>query len=208
MTRRAAVIKVQIARKELGLDEDTYRAVLERITGRTSSADCSDAQLGRVLDDFKAKGWKPKVIVGGRSSRPARKTPPASSPVAKKARALWLSLHHLGVVREPSETALEAFARRQLGVDRLHWADQSQGYRLIEALKAMAEREGWSQDTSGRPRGTDLVKLLKAGLIRAQEKRLGRARSAENLMQWLHPELDRLIREQGAEIHGRLGWTG
>lgn len=208
MTRRAAVTKVQIARRDLQLDDATYRAMLERITGRTSSADCSDAQLGRVLDEFRAKGWTPKVVAGGRTSRPARKTPPAASPVAKKARALWLSLHHLGVVREPSETALEAFARRQLGVDRLHWADQSQGYRLIEALKAMAEREGWSQDTSGRPRGTDLVKLLKVGLVRAQQKRLGRLQPASNLMQQLHPELDRLIREQGAEIHRTLGWMG
>ncbi|MBJ7318259.1 MAG: regulatory protein GemA [Brevundimonas sp.] len=208
MTRRAAVVKVQIARKELGLDEDTYRAMLERITGRTSSADCTDDQLGDVLDEMKAKGWKPKVVAGGRSGRPIRKTAPASSPVAKKARALWLSLHHLGVVREPSEPALEAFARRQLGVDRLHWADESQGYRLIEALKAMAEREGWSQDVSGYPPRTDLVKVLKAGLIRAQEKRLGRPRSPENYMRRLHPELDRVIREQGAEIHALQARAG
>ncbi|HVY35592.1 MAG TPA: phage protein GemA/Gp16 family protein, partial [Caulobacteraceae bacterium] len=50
---------------------------------------------------------------------------------------------------EPSEHALEAFAKRQLGVDAMQWADQSMGYRLIEALKAMAERAGWSQDLTG-----------------------------------------------------------
>ena len=54
MTRRAAVVKVQIARRDLGLDEDTYRAMLTRITGQSSASDCTDAQLGVVLDELKA----------------------------------------------------------------------------------------------------------------------------------------------------------
>src|SRR3546814_16890334 len=52
----------------------------------------------------------------------------------------------LGVVRDPSESALEAFAARQLNVEQLQWADQGRVYKLIEALKAMAERAGWSQN--------------------------------------------------------------
>lgn len=153
--RRAAIVKVQIARKELALDEETYRALLERVTGRRSAADCTVAQLGRVLDELKAKGWKPSFSARGQKAPPFRpdagqaRARPADSPVARKARALWISLHQLGEVRDPSERSLEAFAARQLGVDRLRWADQSQGYRLIEALKAMAERAGWSQDLSG-----------------------------------------------------------
>lgn len=162
MGRRAAVVKVQIARKELGLDEVTYRALLERLTGRTSSADCTDAQLGRVLDELKAKGWKPRVIDGGRRAGPSPRTA-AQNPVARKARAMWISLHQLGAVRDPSETALEAFGRRQLGVERLQWANQSHGYRLIEALKAMAERTGWSQDVTGYPAEAQMA-VLKARL--------------------------------------------
>ncbi|MFX8708345.1 regulatory protein GemA, partial [Acinetobacter baumannii] len=66
-------------------------------------------------------------------------------PMARKARALWISLHKLGVVHNPSEQALEAFAKRQLGCEKLVWARQSDAYRLIEALKSMAERAGWRQ---------------------------------------------------------------
>jgi len=103
-----------------------------------------------VLDELKAKGWKPTVIPGGRSgAAPVARRSAADSPVALKARALWISLHQLGVVRDGSDRALEAFAKRQLKVDRLQWADQSLAYKLIEALKAMAERAGWSQDVSG-----------------------------------------------------------
>lgn len=208
MTRRPALVKVQIARKELGLTEDDYRSILARHTGKTSSADCSDVELGRVLDEFKAKGWTPSLVVRGRrpsgTSRPdaARSIPnrPADHPAAKKARALWLSLWNLGEIHDPSEAALEAFARRQLKVERLQWADQGQTYKLIEALKAMAERAGWSQDVSGLRPGTDPVVVLKAGLIRAQTHRLGRMRQAAMYLDWDEEELDDLIRRQGEEI--------
>lgn len=170
MTRRAAVVKVQIARRDLGLDEDTYRAILSRITGRASASDCTDAQLGVVLDEFKAKGWKPKVVQGGRKA-PRAKPAAADQAVAKKARAMWISLHQLGVVRDPSEGALEAFARRQLGVERLRWTVPSEAYSLIEALKKMAERAGWSQDLSGvaAARHVPVLKARLAAAIAARE---------------------------------------
>lgn len=145
-SRTRAVAKVKIAAKQLGLDDATYRAMLSRITGQDSATKCTEAQLGRVLDEMKAKGWK----ASSPKARPeSRATKQAASPLALKARAMWISLHQLGEVRDPSEAALEAFARRQLGVDRLQWAVPSQGAALIEALKAMAERAGWSQDTTG-----------------------------------------------------------
>lgn len=159
--RRAMVAKVHMARKELGLDEDTYRAALKRVTGKSSAGDMNDGELVRVLDDFKTKGWKAKA------GRPA----PAAHPVARKARALWISLAQLGVVRDPSERGLESFAKRQLGVERLAWADQSQGYKLIEALKAMAERAGWSQELAGvEPEAH--VAVLKQRLVERLVERL------------------------------------
>lgn len=197
MTRRAAVVKVQIARKELRLDDAAYHAVLERLTGRTSSADCTDAQLGLVLDEFKAKGWKPRVVAGGRTGKAAPRTA-AQSPVAKKARAMWISLHQLGVVRDPSEKALEAFGRRQLGVERLQWASQSHGALLIEALKAMAERAGWAQ-------GPASIRVLKERLFAAQEAALTRfdpERMSEiDQAEWIDDaELDDRIRENAGHI--------
>jgi phage gp16-like protein len=144
MTARPALAKVAIARKDLGLDEETYRAVLERLTGKRSAKDCSDGQLGLVLDEFKAKGWTPRH--GGARPTKLRVVDP---PAVRKARALWISLHRLGVVRDGSDAALESFARRQLKVEVMNWGDQARLYKLIEALKAMAERAGWSQDVRG-----------------------------------------------------------
>lgn len=168
---RAALAKVHIAKKELGLDDGAYRAMLERITGRSSAKDCTEADLGRVLDELKAKGWKPRLkVVASGPGAAGRRAALASSPVAKKARAMWISLHQLGAVRDPSEKALESFGRRQLGVEKLQWANQSHGFRLIEALKAMAEREGWSQDVAGvdPARATAVLRARLDALIAAR----------------------------------------
>lgn len=156
--RRGLLAKVHLARKELGLIEDDYRQILLDETGKASAGDCSEAELIRVVERFKGRGWK-GAAPAGKPSRPR----PADHPSAKKARALWISLHQLGVVGNPSETALEAFAKRQLRCDRLQWANQAQSYKLIEALKAMAERAGWSQDTAGIAPAS-IVPVLRARL--------------------------------------------
>jgi phage gp16-like protein len=133
--------KVHLAAKELRLDDDARRDFMEREVGKRSAAECSDAELSQILDAMKRQGFKPRPATAGAAK-------PAASPMAAKARALWISLHQLGVIEDPRESALNAFGARQLKVDHLQWADQGQAFRLIEALKAMAQRAGWDQDVS------------------------------------------------------------
>jgi len=132
--RRAMTAKIHIARKQLQMEEDDYRQILFEETGKTSLTECSDPQLEKVLGRLARLGFK---ALPGKGA--------AMHKMARKARALWISLHQLGVVHNPSEHALEAFAKRQLKCDRLIWANQRQSYQLIEALKGMAERNGWLQ---------------------------------------------------------------
>lgn len=198
--RRALLAKIHLGAKELGLAEDTRRDVLEKITGHRSSADCSDRELIMVLAHYRSLGWTPtgaaKPRMGAVPVRKPSRTA-AQHPVAKKARAMWISLHQLGVVREPSEAALEAFGKRQLGVDRLQWADQGQGFRLIEALKQMAERVGWSQDLAGI-KAERQVWTLKARLVNRQLEILGRPYLASAGL--TERDLDAKARELAAEI--------
>lgn len=58
--RRALTAKIHIARKELGLDEETYRAMLHTHTGQSSTAAMSDDQLRTVLDQLKRQGFEGK----------------------------------------------------------------------------------------------------------------------------------------------------
>lgn len=156
--RRSMIAKVHVARKQLGLSEDDYRAVVLRVTGRTSAGDCGDDALEALLAEFAAKGFR----ATSRSAGPR----PADHPQARKARALWISLYHLGAIDSADERALEAFARRQLGCDRLQWANQAQVYKLVEALKAIATRHGWDQSTEAIKRGA-VTTILKRRLVEA-----------------------------------------
>lgn len=149
--RRAMLAKVHVAKVQLGLVDDDYRAVLMRVAGCASAGDCTDAQLIAVLAEFAAKGFSASA------KRTAARR--ADHPVARKARALWISLAHLGAIADPSERALEVFARRQLGCERMQWANQALGYKLVEALKAIAARHGWDQSVEGVAPGAVAVVL-------------------------------------------------
>lgn len=146
--RRPLIAKLHIAPKQLGIEKEDYREILRRVTakdgkpGKSSAADMDMGELHLALAEFERLGFTASARPGAqRKAMPAR----AEHPSARKARALWISLYQLGVVRNPSETALEAFAARQLKCERMAWMRQSECYRLIEALKAMAERNGWAQ---------------------------------------------------------------
>lgn len=156
--RRALLAKVHIAKKQLGLSDDDYRAIIFQHCSAMSAADATEAQLAAIVQHFGQRGFKTAA-----KGVPGRRAPAVDTPSARKARSLWISLHQLGVVRNPSEQALEAFACRQLQCDHWRWSDQAMAYRLIEALKAMAKRHGWEVG-DGRH-----VKLhaSKARLIRA-----------------------------------------
>ena len=69
--RHAMLAKVHLAAKELALDEDARRDVIERVTGGLRSAgDCTDAQLDAVLADIAARGGTRIVNLGDILSGP------------------------------------------------------------------------------------------------------------------------------------------
>lgn len=157
---------VHMAVKALAMADDDYRTILRRETGKSSAALCSPAELYRVIGVMEKLGWQGS----GGGARSAKR---ASHPIARKARAMWISLHALGAVDDSSERALETFGKRQLGVDRLHWADRSQSSALIEALKAMAVRHGWDQRVPSRLTSAERGRLLSERVVSLLLARLG-----------------------------------
>lgn len=126
--------KIHIAKKDLGLDDDTYRLLLRRVAGVDSARDLDAAGRARVLGELRRSGWKPKA------PRARRTRPLDDAPQSRKVRALWLALFDAGVVRDPGERALAHYVRRQTGVEDLRWLDSRQANRVIESLKAWAAR--------------------------------------------------------------------
>ena len=153
--RRAMTAKIHIARKDLALGDDSYRSLLERITGKTTSKDCSDRQLHAVLEEFRRLGWKPKArpAAAARAARTPR--PIATDEQAAKVRAMWLSLWCLGAIDNPAEEALESYVARMTkspgnpdGIARLQWLDAAGYDRVIRALRGWCQRVGFPQPTA------------------------------------------------------------
>ena len=53
-----SIAAMHVAKKELGLDDETYRAALVQVTGKSSSAAMSEAERQKVLEHFRDRGFK------------------------------------------------------------------------------------------------------------------------------------------------------
>lgn len=147
--RRRLLAAIHAAKKAAGLDDDTYRAMLEAQVGLRSAADCTDAQLGRIVDHL-----------NGGKGQAGRKSNAPNSAVVGKIRALWWSLGELGAVRNPSAQALAAFVKGRAGVDRLEWISGQDAFKVIEALKDMGTRAGVAWDKFPTPQGAIIAAQL------------------------------------------------
>lgn len=121
---------VQIGKRDLQLDDDMYRNLLEQITGARSAKGLSEVQLNAVVDAMKQRGFKPKA------SRPK-----ARAAEVAKIRVIWLVMFEQGFVRSKTEVALNTYVKRMTktsngqGVDRIEWLTSEKAAQVLEALK-------------------------------------------------------------------------
>lgn len=133
---------VQVGRRELGLDEEDYRALLESVTGARSAKGLSAAKLDAVITAMKGLGFKVK----GGTQVAGRRSPPSSAkvqaPEVRKVRAIWITMYNDDFVRDGSEDALGSYIKRMTananggaGIARPEWLTSAQAERVLEALK-------------------------------------------------------------------------
>lgn len=129
--RSPALAKIHIARKDLGLSDDDYRAILTRVAGADSASKLGPSGLAAVLTEFARLGWKaaPKGFGGKRSDKPG----------VRLIFGLWTELGNLGLVT-PTRPALFAFVKRQTNVNNPDWLTAGDVNKVIEGLKAMRRR--------------------------------------------------------------------
>jgi len=146
MLARSVLAKIHVAKKQLGLDDDSYRAMLRSVGGVESARDLSTPAANRVLRHLEDCGFKPAPKSSG--GKTASDRPLARDEQSRKIRALWLALHAIGAVRNSSEAALAAYVKRQTGIEALQWLDGRQASQVVEALKkweARAAAQGANQ---------------------------------------------------------------
>lgn len=136
-----------IGKKQLGWDEEFYRGIWLPQQGavpdgerRYSASSLSNTQLWHAVEEMKRLGFRPQAKQPNRNRASDRAL--ADDAQSKKIRALWLSLHADGKVRNPSESSLHAYVHRQTGVEALQWLSMEQAARVIEALKKWQKRPG------------------------------------------------------------------
>ncbi|MCC7413345.1 MAG: regulatory protein GemA [Gammaproteobacteria bacterium] len=141
--RRRLYTLLQVGRQTLGLDEDSYRAILaaygaREVDGRPSATTMSVSQLEQALEHQKHLGFRPR-------RRPGRADDWRQPRIDKIAR-LWSLLRDAGVLRDGSQRARDRFCARQTGTARLDWASSAQLNQVIEALKSWCDRERVAHD--------------------------------------------------------------
>jgi len=138
---RREIQLIHVARQQTGMDDDTYRAMLHDRFGVASSKEMGWQQRKQLLDYFKTLGFKVRSTgkaTGAVKAKPSRAL--AGDAESRKIRSLWILLHELGAVRNPSEAALAVYVKRLTKVDTLQWVNGAQAKTLIETLKKWAMR--------------------------------------------------------------------
>ncbi len=128
-SRRAMLAKIHIAKKDLGLDDDTYRLMLGNLFGVDSSAKLSLKQLDQLLDHLTKRGF---VATKKGDAKPSDKVR-NRQPMLDKIGALLTELGQLEGRHVPWSYAVGVL-KRQSSVMRLEWATASQLRAVIAAL--------------------------------------------------------------------------
>ena len=132
--RRSELAQIHLAKKQLGLDDATYRAMLKAVCGVASSADLDWRGRAKLLAHLKASGWNKKT----------RQTGGAHPSLIAKVRALLIAQGRL------PDAYADGISKQMFGVERFTWCDQQQLMALIAALNKQAARHQPEQDDAAR----------------------------------------------------------
>lgn len=121
---------IHAGKKLLGLDEDGYRAMLEKVTGKRSAAELTGAERGKVLAYIDQH--KPKV------EKPARRY--QNAPALDK-KALWKKIDALLFAQGRTRSYLDGNIKTKIAkVDAWEFADVEALKKVIAALSIDANR--------------------------------------------------------------------
>ncbi len=211
--RKSMIAKIHIGKSKLCMVDESYRALLVRITGKESTKDMSGAELEAVLKEFERLGFKTTTFRAGPRLLP-------NDPQIKRVRALWLNLYHLGAIHDGSEKNLEAYCLRMAKVEKIQWMRSHQIDAVIRGLLGWLNRIGWMNpdaamiDTVMRARvmrGIDSrpadvsygAIAAKAATIYAQYRLLGKAIDFQPEFMDI-ADLDKTIEDLGVQCRAQM----
>lgn len=143
--RRQQLARIHAAKKKLRLDDDTYRALLERVTGLRSSADMTTEQRNDVLQEFSRLGLRNDAQAEHKRRWPGQ--PEAalmkSRPMLRKVGAL------LANSKRPWSYA-HGLAKKMHQVDKVEWLNDHQLHAVVSAMQIDTNRRQTPAKTTTR----------------------------------------------------------
>lgn len=148
--RKRGIVAIKATQRALGMDDDTYRAMLEAQTGKRSATELSLAEQRRVLEHLRqayrghpgavnpAQERRREARAGGR----ARGTPaPDRQPLMTAVSTLLQQLDALTGERH-SLAYCDAICRRNGWAERIDFCTPQQLHRLVGALARTVRAKG------------------------------------------------------------------
>jgi len=135
--RHGMLAKIHVAKKQLRMADDDYRAVLMRVTWKSSAADCSDAELVAVLEEMQSLGFV---------DQPRPKNRRSDNPQVRMIYAIWADIRPL-LDGNAGDAELRSFVARQTksvknptGISAPEFLYAEEANKVIEGLKAWRAR--------------------------------------------------------------------
>ncbi len=118
-----------LARKQLRLDEGTYRALLKRVAGVSSAADLDARGRGAVLTELRR-------LTGQGAGRSRNAVPPPGGPenVREELAAMVAKVGAILAETGRSWNYAHGLARKMFKVDKVEWLSAEQLHRVVAAL--------------------------------------------------------------------------
>jgi len=131
--KRLALLRV--AHKQLGFDEDTYRAILLKFGGVESAKDLDEEGFAAVMRYFTSWGFRSTWTQRTYGNRPGRASPRQVALI----KALWREFSGAD-----DEAALNRWLERSFKVSALRFATPADAHKAIGGLRAMLARKAES----------------------------------------------------------------
>lgn len=133
LTRPQTTI-LHVAKSKLCLDDETYRQVLVRVAGVTTSKDLDNAGFQAVMGFFDYAGFRP---TGKGAPRYGNRPGMGSFAQLELIRELWRELHHEA---EVNEEALAGWLLKYHKVHSMRFLTVDAARKVITALKSWKSR--------------------------------------------------------------------
>jgi phage gp16-like protein len=145
--RKAKMALIHVAKRQVGLNDECYRLLLNNVCGVESAKDIvSDKQIDELMQAFKRLGFVP---VGKPVPLPAVKVEqPSIGGTKEQAYKIWKLWTEKA--ETPTYAALQFFVRRIAHVDSPRFLNKKLAQKIIIALNEMKGRDGYDEQERQR----------------------------------------------------------